>query len=276
MAKKGATRSPRYPAIGLEEAVKKVRMLYEADQQAGSPAETAVKHMGFKSRSGPANTTLAALKRFGLVESQGSRIVPTRRAVSILLLPSDDRRRVDAMQDACMEPEIYRELFERFRETGFPSEETLQHDLVLEEGFNPNSVKGFVKDWKESLIYCGLTDDDGGVLSSKYSGDDWLNEDQAPEPSVVRDRSAENPGRSEPKQRTKSRGTKEDVYTLSGGDAVLQWPESISEEEYEEIADWLQLLLKKMKRSIGEEKRRLFAESERIAHSVDNVNSESA
>ena len=44
--------------------------------------------------------------------------------------------------------------------------------------------------------------------------------------------------------------SKEDVYTLKSGDAVLQWPNTITAEEYEELEDWLGLMLKKMKRSI--------------------------
>ena len=44
--------------------------------------------------------------------------------------------------------------------------------------------------------------------------------------------------------------SKEDIYTLGSGDAVLQWPNTITAEEYEELEDWLGLMLKKMKRSI--------------------------
>ena len=261
MARKGGTRSPRYPSIGLEDAVKKVQMLYNADQTAGSPVDTAVKHMGFKSRSGPASTAIAALKRFGLIESRGGRIVPTKRAVSILLLPSEDKRRSEALQDACMEPTLYRELFDRFKETGFPSEDTLAHDLVQEQGFNPNSVRGFIRDWRESLAFSGLTDEDGGIRITKYASEGFLNEDPAADPWDVdqkrlqtarqeREReSKEGQGR----RRPMADGTKEDIYTLSSGDAVLQWPDRITQAEFEELGDWLDLMRRKLKRSVVSE-----------------------
>jgi hypothetical protein len=45
-------------------------------------------------------------------------------------------------------------------------------------------------------------------------------------------------------------GSKEDVSTLSSGDALLQWPERITPDEYEDLEGWLQLMLRKLKRSI--------------------------
>jgi hypothetical protein len=40
------------------------------------------------------------------------------------------------------------------------------------------------------------------------------------------------------------------VYTLSSGDAVLQWPERITQEEFDELGDWLDLMRRKLKRSV--------------------------
>lgn len=48
-------------------------------------------------------------------------------------------------------------------------------------------------------------------------------------------------------------GTKEDVYTLSAGDVVLQWPSNILPEEFIDVDDWLKLMRRKMKRSVVEE-----------------------
>jgi hypothetical protein len=56
--------------------------------------------------------------------------------------------------------------------------------------------------------------------------------------------------RHQSRTRSLSSGTKEDVYTLDAGDAVLQWPEQLTTEEYEEINDWLDLMRRKLKRSV--------------------------
>ena len=41
---------------------------------------------------------------------------------------------------------------------------------------------------------------------------------------------------------------KEDVFTLAEGDAVLQWPTTISPESYTDLKDWLDLMLRKIER----------------------------
>jgi hypothetical protein len=51
-------------------------------------------------------------------------------------------------------------------------------------------------------------------------------------------------------RREMATGSKEDVFTLASGDAVLQWPERITSDEYEDLEGWLQLMLRKLKRSV--------------------------
>ena len=45
-------------------------------------------------------------------------------------------------------------------------------------------------------------------------------------------------------------GTNEDVYTLATGDVVLQWPDRITPEEAEDLDDWLEIMKRKLKRSV--------------------------
>ena len=47
---------------------------------------------------------------------------------------------------------------------------------------------------------------------------------------------------------------KQDTFTLSEGDVVLQWPSGLSKESAEDIEDWLMLVLRKIKRSADEAK----------------------
>ncbi|HUY91538.1 MAG TPA: hypothetical protein VMV10_22550 [Pirellulales bacterium] len=157
-------RSPRGPSISLAEAVVKTKAIYDADKTAGSPVDAALKHMGYKSRSGPATAALGALKRFGLVESRNGRLVPTARAVSIICLPETDRRRIVALKEAALAPGIYRELFDKYRETGMPSLESLKHELILDGRFNHNAVNRIAEDFVSSFKYAGLTDDSGAIV----------------------------------------------------------------------------------------------------------------
>jgi hypothetical protein len=155
---KSRQRSPNYPAIGLRSAVEKARLLYNADKRAGALIDGALKHMGFSKRHGQAMTVLSALKKFGLVEESSGRIVPTSRAIDLLNFPDQDARKIKAIRDAALSPEIYRELYEQYKSTGIPSDETLRAELVADKQFNPNAVQGFIQDFKDTLIYAGIMD----------------------------------------------------------------------------------------------------------------------
>jgi hypothetical protein len=154
--KKPRQRSPNYPALGLKAAVEKVRLLYDADKRAGAPIDAALKHMGFSTKHGQALTVLSALKKYGLVEESSGRIVPTQRAVDLLNFPDQDARKVRAIRDAALSPEIYRELYEQYKSTGIPSEETLRAELIADKHFNPNAVEDFIRDFKDTLVFAGI------------------------------------------------------------------------------------------------------------------------
>ena len=175
--KKPRHRSPNYPTVGLREAVDRVKKLYEADGKAGAPDKVAVLHIGFTSAHGQAFSTLAALKKFGLVESLKGKIVPTQRATEIIQLPDSDPRRIQALRDAALSPAIYRETIEQYSETGLPSNEALKSELITYKAFNPNAVAGFVKDFRDSLDFAGLSN----VSEIKFEGEPNNGEKETPE-----------------------------------------------------------------------------------------------
>jgi hypothetical protein len=157
-------RSPGYPAIGLQEAIERVAKLYAQDKTAVVPMDAAGKHIGFAKAHGQALMFLSALRKFGLVEyPSDSRVVVTRRAVDILTFPEGHERREKAVQEAALSPNIYLELFERYRNSGLPSDEAIAPELIADKGFNPSAVASFLKDFRASLEYAGLLAD--GVLS---------------------------------------------------------------------------------------------------------------
>lgn len=235
----GIVRSPRYPKLSLEEAVAKVEAIYEEDKTAGTPVSAAIRHMGFRAQSGPANTALAALKRFGLLESRNGRVYPTQRAVAILKLPESDDRRRNALREAIMAPEVYREILSKYKSTGLPSQESLEHELLLEGRFNHNAVPALVADFFSSLKFAGLTDLKGVTLDH-----DDIHEES---PGI-----AENdrqPPEKQFKRRQMQAGMKEDVFSLDEGAVVLQWPDRLSRTSAEDMKEWLDLISKKVDRA---------------------------
>jgi hypothetical protein len=194
--KKPRHRSPNYPTVGLREAVTRVRKLYEADGKAGAPAELAAVHIGFAKPHGQAMSVLAALKKFGLVSEVNGRWVPSQRAIEILNLPEADERRDRALQDAALSPEIYRQLIEAHKETGWPKNDVLESELVTYRNFNPNSVGDFVKDLRDSLEFAGLSD--LGALDTEEESEVPDLADTIPEVNKGKQQSPPPPGAKKP------------------------------------------------------------------------------
>jgi len=149
-------RSPNYPAESLETAAGRVKKLYDKDHEAGSTIPAALAHIGFPKPHGEAYSILAGLKRFGLVDEISGRIVVTKRAVDILLFPEVDRGK-RAKREAALLPHMYKVLVERFKITGLPSDESLAPELIADYGFNANAVSKFLRDFRASLAYSGIS-----------------------------------------------------------------------------------------------------------------------
>jgi hypothetical protein len=170
--KKKRQRSPNYPAVGLKEAIDRLKLFMREDGRAGAAPAIAAKHIGFATAHGQAYSVLAALKKFGLVEDKDGRIVPTQRGAEINSLPESDPRRLKAIREAAVSPSIYAELIEQHKDTGLPGDDTLTGELIAYKGFNPNGVKEFLKGFKETLDFAGLTD--LSVLGSDSKADEVL------------------------------------------------------------------------------------------------------
>ena len=46
-------------------------------------------------------------------------------------------------------------------------------------------------------------------------------------------------------------GNRRDIFSLDEGDVVLQWPEKMSAESFEDFQSWVELQLRKIKRTIN-------------------------
>ena len=70
--KKRAGRSPAYPAIDVQTALKRSQELYGKAQQHYSHIDSVAVHWGYKPGSGLTATTVAALIRYGFLVAEGT------------------------------------------------------------------------------------------------------------------------------------------------------------------------------------------------------------
>lgn len=238
-------RSPNYPVIGLRRAFDKIHDLASKYKRATVPINLAHECMGVKAHGGLGNQYIAALKTYGFLEVEGegpSRRVRLTETANRIIGKAPNRSQL--LKDAALKPAIYAEIWQKYLADGMPDEEILKHYLVWEreEGkFNPDSVDAFIANFKDSVEFAGLTDTDGvSSLEGKQSDTKDEPENTEQKPSEFRPRT----------RRPVQSGIKEAVFPLEEGEAVLQWPEHLSKESFEDFESWLQLLLRKTKRSI--------------------------
>lgn len=176
-SKRPKGRSPSYPALDLKTAIDRARRLYEQERHHATPVETAVRHWGYKSLSGPANGALAALKKFGLSLDEGSgatrRVRLTDLAVDIIANP-DQVRREAAIRQAALTPPIHRELWDRWGRE-LPSDENLRWELHRERGFTETGATEFIAEYRATIDFAKLEPrsevDDGGRDDGDDDGD---------------------------------------------------------------------------------------------------------
>lgn len=177
-------RSPSFPAINLETAVRRARELYDKERQHPTAVETIVRHWGYKSMSGPANLTLAALKKFGLLTDEGRgtdrRGRLTHLAVDIVANP-DAAARASAIKQAALAPAIHRELWDKYQNTP-PSDANLRWDLVRQRGFTERGAEDFIREYKHTVTFAQLdaSDHASGMASHDHDDEDVVVVDEQP------------------------------------------------------------------------------------------------
>ncbi len=173
--KRKRERSPNYPGIDIGEALSRARQLYDQERRYAAPLKTILAHWGYKESSGPGFTTLAALKRFGLLIDEGTGQNRKARlsddALAILLDQREDsQERQRLIKEAALTPPIHKELWGKYGTT-LPSDATLRFELQHDKGFSEGGATEFIRQYRKTLQYAGLTEHD------KLSGED---EDKPP------------------------------------------------------------------------------------------------
>jgi hypothetical protein len=249
--KKVHTRSPNYPSLPLEEAIQKARVIWEHAKRNPVQTEVVAKYWKYGPKSSGWRLALAALKRFGLVEYVGSKksgeVKLTDLALRILLdVQGSSPERERAIKDAALTPGIYRELWSHWG-GNLPSDDTAQTYLTLNKGFNEASVPGFLADFKKTISFAklGATDIILDIIQEAGKFKDG-EADADGEENGVENEAQRRPLRRRPMQS----GMKEDVFNLDEGPVVVQYPDRMSEASYQDLEDYLQLVIRKAKRSI--------------------------
>ena len=182
-------RSPSYPAINLEQAIDRAREIWTSEHQYATPVSTIFKHWGYTSSKGNANLVIAALRKFGLLEYEGSgnarRAKLTDLAVRILDHPDNEIRR-EAIRLAALTPPIHAELWEKYQDK-LPSDDHLRWSLEQDSDFSRSGALEFIPEYRATIAFAGLHAGDK-LVSQDHSDvgedDDETGQDLPPERNI--------------------------------------------------------------------------------------------
>lgn len=254
---KSAGRGPSYPAISLEDAVRRAQQFWNHEKRNAAPVGAAAKHWGYKETSSSWKAIVGAMLQFGLMEDSGSSasrtVRLTGRALDILLDAENSPNRVRALREAATMPKVYADILSKWPAHELPSDQTLRFYLLRERGFNEVAVASFLEDFRSSLSYAGvdkpptITDDEPPETQPIPAGSGGESRDQTMTPPTdVLPQGNPTPTRAVPV----STGHRQDTFSLDEGQVILQFPEKMSDASYEDFKDWIELQLRKIKRSI--------------------------
>lgn len=149
MVRKG--RSPNYPRITLEDAIGRIRQVYDEVHTYPANKEVIAKSLGYNSINGNSLAMLGALRGYSLLESIDKDLKVSDDAVTIIEMPADSLERVDAINKSAFSPEVFRELREKYGNK-LPKNELLRHSLIQNK-YLPKAADEVIRIYRANLEF---------------------------------------------------------------------------------------------------------------------------
>lgn len=238
--KRQVLRGPKWPAFNVTDALNKSKVIYSFEKKSPTTADVMLGHLGFKTRTGPANRTLAALRQYGLLEKKGKLYHISDSAWKIFILPENDPERQQLIRSLALKPALFRELVALYSD-GLPSDATLRSYLILNKGFNENTVGRLINIFKAN-VDIAKPYEKGYSLGDSASDDEDDYEEEGEEVEIP---TAQEQNRKvspiPPANRGQGGGATPEppagmhfpIYLLNGKQAALYVPSAMSKREWE-------------------------------------------
>lgn len=175
-------KSPSAPSLSLEEAIGKALKIYEKEKTHSVPVEVAARGMGYtNAQSGSAARSLASLKMYGLLISNGGKVAISPDVEEYKLHPNEAER-LKILRRWIENPKIYNQLLKKYA-SSLPSDAAIKYELVREMKFKEDAAEAFIKDFRSSLHFAqysteqGRTDLDAEKKDSSKSADEGVDKD---------------------------------------------------------------------------------------------------
>ena len=242
-------RSPNYPVMDLGDALEAMRPVYKAEHRNKMSRETLAKHLGYTSLNGRALGKIGAVRAYGLIEGTGDALWVSDDTITVLMAPDDSRDRAEALKRRALQPALFQQI--GIDESGhLPSETNLKYRLV-KKGFTEEAAS------KAAARYLATMRLVEGAYPSYDSAENA--EDNSMQVSQLKDPKVAthflkatagdfglSGGGGAPE--VLPQGSRREVITLDEGEVLVTYPEGLSADSYQDLADAFELFLKRVKR----------------------------
>jgi len=230
-------RSKAYPTFSLRECVEAAETLWGSLERKQATLEEVARALGYKGLSGPSRSKISALKQFGLLENAGRGTLRlSQRALDLLISSEGDSGRAVAAEEALKSVGIFSTMLSSHRDA---SEGAIEAYLLKQHNFSRVGAKNASRSFLDSLRY--LEELSGSALPTQDSGSaQSTSEAETQTAGTVELGVPDSPG-----------GVKKDIFSLTGaGQVIVQWPAILSQEDYDDIASWWPIVLRKIARCV--------------------------
>lgn len=251
-------RSPPYPFIPLAKAVERAKQLQPKALHHEVGLSVLADAWGYGVKSSGLIQTAAALIQFGLLVDSGSgdkrKFQLTKEALRIVLDadPESEKRR-ELIQHAALAPKIHKELWGKFGASSVSDlviRNYLMFDRPSDDGaaFGSEAAGALINEYKSSILFAEIAE--GSDVSAAVLGNEQEETKVKPLEAKPNGEHIERQPIKRAERAERKAGMKEDVFSLKEGDVVLQWPERLSADSYQDLEDWTAIILRKIKRAI--------------------------
>lgn len=156
------TRSPNYPALTIEHAIRRARELLREVGRVPTSEDVIAGIWGLSAKSSTFRLSIAALRSFGLLVEQpgakGDLVKLSNLALDILEdYPPGSAQQREAIQKAALAPRVHGTLYGRYGPT-LPANAEVRRYLIREHEppFNDNTVGDFIAKYKATIAFAGF------------------------------------------------------------------------------------------------------------------------
>lgn len=248
-----AARSPNYPQMDLGAALEAIKTAYKEERRNKMSKAVLAGHLGYNSVNGRALAKIGAVRAYGLIEGKEDELRISEDAIDCIEAPEGSAERSKAIFRCAFNPPIFQEI--RGEYEGRPSEHNLRFYLI-KRGYTPEAASRAAQNYLSTVR---LVEDSGAANDTSFTEENAETEavetpraNPAPLMTVAQIRATAagvGPLSANQMDHLPGAGMTQAVFPLAEGNVFLTFPAQLTSDGYAELAEYLQIFLRRAERA---------------------------